>query len=61
MQFTVDYINENIDIWEAMKKKGQQHIVIEKSTVATPNSSIPPQQPSPEGKCNTSSRPRSGI
>ncbi|CAO3612365.1 unnamed protein product [Mucor hiemalis] len=57
MQFTVDYINENIKIWEVMKKK--DHLTLDKKASSSSDSSIPPQ-PSPEGKC-TASRPRSGI
>lgn len=47
MNFTVDYINENIDIWEELKIDHQS---------ATPDN-IPPQ-PSPDV---SSTRPRSGI
>lgn len=64
MQFTVDYINENIDIWESSKKKKIQqlkseasHSPIEKNMVT--NIILP--QPSPEGKSSTSKRTRSGI
>lgn len=70
MQFTVDQINENTDIWEEMKKQDKQQqqkqSPIEQNSnspteknVVTPNN-IPPQ-PSPEGKSSTSERPRSGI
>ncbi|KAL7318057.1 hypothetical protein PS15m_004330 [Mucor circinelloides] len=70
IQFTVDHIYENIDIWEEMKQQGKQqqqkqlpmnqnsNSPTEKEVVTT--NSIPPQ-PSPEGKSSTSERPRSGI
>ncbi|KAI8645637.1 hypothetical protein BD408DRAFT_411288 [Parasitella parasitica] len=68
MQFTVDQINENIGVWEDMKKKDklqrkqqqidQSSISPNEKNVVTPNN-IP--QPSPEGKSSTSERPRSGI
>ncbi|OAC97963.1 hypothetical protein MUCCIDRAFT_191379 [Mucor lusitanicus CBS 277.49] len=70
MQFTVDQINENVDIWEEMKlqdkQQQQKQSPVEQNSnspteknVVTPNN-IPPQ-PSPEGKSSTSERPRSGI
>lgn len=55
MQFTVDYIHENINIWESMKSKREP---VDK-LVTTPNT-IPPQ-PTPDGSCTPSQRPRSGI
>lgn len=67
MQFTVDQINENIVVWENIKKKDKQQKQqsLEQSSnspteknVVTNN--IPPQ-PSPEGKSSTNERPRSGI
>ncbi|CAO0789477.1 unnamed protein product [Mucor circinelloides] len=70
IQFTVDHIYENIDIWEEMKQQGKQqqqkqlpmnqnsNSPTEKDVVTT--NSIPPQ-PSPEGKSSTNERPRSGI
>jgi hypothetical protein len=58
MQFTVDYINENISIWESMKKKDLQ--VVETSPVEK-NMVTPNSIPSPEGKNATGKRPRSGI
>lgn len=69
MHFTVDYINENIEIWESMKEKDHQkeldpattNDVIEEEKMVTPNRKIPSQQPPPKGKSTTSQRPRSGI
>jgi hypothetical protein len=69
MHFTVDYINENIEIWESMKEKDHQkeldpattNDVIEEEKMVTPNRKIPSQQPPPQGKSTTSQRPRSGI
>ncbi|GAA5814327.1 hypothetical protein MFLAVUS_007821 [Mucor flavus] len=55
MQFTIDYIHENINIWESMKSKREP---VDK-LVTTPNT-IPPQ-PTPDGSCTPSQRPRSGI
>jgi hypothetical protein len=63
MSFTVDYINENLDIWEEKKKNDQknQDLSDNEKHVVTPNT-LPPQ-PSPDEKCNKvpSNRPRSGI
>lgn len=70
MQFTVDQINENVDIWEEIKQQDKQQQQKQspmeqnsnsptEKNVVTPNN-IPPQ-PSPEGKSSTSERPRSGI
>ena len=61
MQFTVDYIYKNIDIWESSKQR-QDSDCIKPTTddkVKSPNG-IPPQ-PSPEGKSTASQRPRSGA
>ncbi|KAI8889731.1 HD-domain/PDEase-like protein [Backusella circina FSU 941] len=63
MSFTVDYINENLEIWEEMKKDDQKNQTISDNEkhVGTPNT-LPPQ-PSPDEKCNKmpNNRPRSGI
>ncbi|GAA5801576.1 hypothetical protein HPULCUR_007024 [Helicostylum pulchrum] len=55
MQFTVDYIHENINIWESMKSKREQV----DGLASTPNTI--PSQPTPDGSCTPSQRPRSGI
>lgn len=70
MQFTVDSIKGNIQIWEDLKKRqicataataatATTTIDGDNKLVSTPNT-IPPQ-PTPDSSCTPSQRPRSGI
>ncbi|KAI9350368.1 hypothetical protein BD770DRAFT_394272 [Pilaira anomala] len=66
MQFTVDSIKSNIQIWEDLKKRQicaaaatTTTIDEDNKLVSTPNT-IPPQ-PTPDSSCTPSQRPRSGI
>lgn len=54
MQFTVDQINENIGIWETMKKEKRQEQILTEKNDENP-------QPSLEEQSSTSQRSRSGI